>query len=51
LKLKTQLLKVELDMKPAEVKLLEARHVVSELDLASTSVEDDELEGWVKLAD
>lgn len=48
LKLKTQLLKIELDMKPAEVKLLEARNVVSKLDLASTSVEDDELEGWAK---
>lgn len=35
-------------MKPAEVKLLEARNVVSKLDLASTSVEDDELEGWAK---
>lgn len=36
-------------MKPSEVKLLEDRHVVSELDLASTSVEDDELEGWAKI--
>ena len=35
-------------MKLAEVKLLEVRHVVSELNLASTSVEDDELEGWAK---